>query len=264
MAYNFWTGNKAAAQNNMDDQIAALQAQIRQEQNGNGDQAIVDALIAQLNQLKSLRDYYKKQGLLNPDGTLKNIKDTQKQQIDQQYINMRKAQLGEQKNFAMLRGIQEARKAELQGRHVQPGQAVARAEALQRAGANQLGQTIKQERERAYGKAATEAGRRQQYASRLSAQDRQRILDQLRIRLNEQAKKMGWSQQQLQAAQIQLQNSSDGFLQKLLHTGLQIAGAVVGGAIGGPAGAVAGGKAGAAVAGDTVNTSGSTGNVAMA
>lgn len=214
--YNFWKGNKGEAATNLDSEMNALQVQLNELQAGGGSQEKIDELIQKLEDLKSLKEYYKAQGLLNPDGTLKDIKDFQAGQVDKDYIAAKQRSIGEQTDLSYIQGMKEARKSELQGRQVQPGSILARVEAMQRSGSEQMTDAMKREKELGYQKAAGEVGREQQFSKNMAAEDRQKLLDGINIRLQEQAKQLGWSQQQIQLAQMELANADAGFLNKLI------------------------------------------------
>lgn len=199
--------------NDLQNQINSIQQQIA---SGMGN---IPALQNQLANLKGqLAREMQNQGATNTQGQLLNAKDVQGQYIDQDYLKNINQQAQDTQSFQLANALKEAQKMRLMGNNsYNPAMVAGQLESVQRNNQNQLASNVRDESLRAKQEALTELGRKQQYATQLTTEARQNILDQL----NSQLQTLGIQTNMKAQLANELNTMPDGLLVQLAKTGVK-------------------------------------------
>jgi hypothetical protein len=191
----------------------------------------------------SLMDEYKRQGLVNPDGSLKPITAFMDKFIDRDFLQLASEQGREARDIASM-GMKQNLVDRASGKTGQPiGALASNLENRMKASYADMLNKIKQEKEIAYNKAAQDVASKKQFAQQYSAQQRQAISDMISTRKEELAEKLGYSQAKIN----QLANSINTMPDAAIGQVLKVVGTAVGTYFGGPIGGALGGAAGDAL-----------------
>lgn len=190
-----------------------------------------------------------KQGVLDEGGVAIGAEDIQERYLDKEYLDTVREQQERARDTAFSQTYSELGRQRLRGETGGSiGDIFAAVEGSQQAAGDVLTQAVKSERERAYTKGVGELNRKLGIAKSLTSDERQAVLSELQIALQNFAQEMNIGRQQLDIASQNLANSSDGFLTNLLgvivDVGMGVAFNALTGGGAGVAGAVIGGLGG--------------------
>lgn len=198
----------------LQDQIGTLEAQIK---NASGARLI--QLQNELDGLKNrLAEQMQAQGATDAQGRLLAAKDVQSQYYDTDYLNLRKQQAKDVGTQQLAQSLRLGKQLKLQGAGAyNPYQIASSLEQTQRANQTQLAGDVRGETLRAKGEAGTELGRKQQYATQLTDNERQNIQD----RIINNLQNLTESNNQKKALMSELDSMPDGLLMDLANKGSQ-------------------------------------------